>query len=157
MKIEIRNIIEPDCEVIFEWSNDPETRHYSFNSEPITWEEHLQWFHKKLSDKNCYWYHFSSEQTPIGHVRIEKNDVVIISITISPSFRKKGLGSSLIEAGCHNFWKSNNNDIIAYIKKCNIGSIKSFERAGFKKFSETLIKNEPCVVYKSIKNENRLF
>jgi len=156
MKIDIRQIIESDCAIIYEWANDPDTRRHSFNSEAIKGEEHQQWFYNKLSDDNCYWYHFSLEQNPIGHVRIEKNEDTIISVTIAPEFRRKGLGAEIIKIGCQAFWKSNNNDIIAYIKNTNPGSIKSFEKAGFKKDADIIIKHEPCVIFKATKDANRL-
>lgn len=156
MKLNTRPVNESDCGIIYEWANDIDARRHSFNSDPINWDEHQQWFFNKLSDDNSYWYLFSLENSPIGHVRIDKNESTIISVTVAPDFRKKGLGAEIIKIGCQTFWMTNHNDVLAYIKRTNPGSIKSFEKAGFKMYSDTLIKNEPSVIYKATKDANRL-
>ncbi|MEK7218316.1 MAG: UDP-2,4-diacetamido-2,4,6-trideoxy-beta-L-altropyranose hydrolase, partial [Patescibacteria group bacterium] len=37
-----------DGRTLWEWANDPTVRASAFSSDPIPWEEHMQWFGKKL-------------------------------------------------------------------------------------------------------------
>ncbi|MBO0939410.1 GNAT family N-acetyltransferase [Fibrella sp. HMF5335] len=131
-----------DAQLYFEWANDPATRQQSFNSEPITWENHVTWFTRKLADPNALLLVFEVPSgDPIGQVRFEKrpDGEVIIGISLDAFFRGKGLASTLIRAGvgvCRERWGSPATaghaiPISAYIKPENVASIRAFERAGF--------------------------
>lgn len=132
MNIKIRSASKVDAAYLFKLANDPATRKNSFNPKPIEWSEHKNWFSEKLKDPNSYIYIFSFEKQSIGTVRIDKReDETIIGVTLDPKYRGRGLGSKIILLGCNEFWKNNENAISAYIKKGNVGSIKSFKKAGF--------------------------
>jgi len=140
MNINIRSAEKEDAEYLFKLANDPGTRKNSFNPKPIEWSEHKSWFSEKLKDPDSYIYIFTLEKQSIGTVRIDKRkDKTIIGVTLDPNYRGRGLGSKIIRLGCNEFWKDNENAILAYIKKDNIGSVKSFEKAGFIYYSESII------------------
>ncbi|RMG69686.1 MAG: GNAT family N-acetyltransferase, partial [Chloroflexi bacterium] len=92
INIRLREIREEDCRLLWEWTNDPEVRAASFDSEPIPWVTHANWFTKKLQDPNSYIFvAIDRQDTPIGQVRFDRNDEdAVISINIAPN--KKGLG-----------------------------------------------------------------
>jgi len=147
MNINIRSAEKEDAEYLFKLANDPETRKNSFNPKPIEWPEHKSWFYEKLKDPNSYIYICSLEKQLIGTVRIDKReDETIIGVALDLSYRGLGLGSKIIRLGCNEFWKDNENAILAYIKKDNIGSIKSFEKAGFIYYCDSIIEDAESLI-----------
>jgi RimJ/RimL family protein N-acetyltransferase len=156
MNIEIRSAAKEDAEYLFKLANDPGTRKNSFNPKPIEWFEHKSWFSEKLQNPNSNIYIFLLEKQPIGTVRIDKReDETIISVTLDPNYRGLGLGSKIISLGCNEFWKDNENAILAYIKKENVGSIKSFEKAGFIYYSTSIVEGVESLILKAKKHEFR--
>ena len=47
--LSLRQVREDDCRLLWEWANDPEVRAVSFLSEPILWDQHVQWFKSKIN------------------------------------------------------------------------------------------------------------
>lgn len=134
--INIRKANENDLMLYFEWTNDEEVRKQSFNSEPIAFENHEKWFHKKIADANCLMLIFEdAQQVPIGQVRFENNEeerTSIIGISLDAYYRGKKLASKIVELAAVYFFKEHHNFTIqAYIKAENIGSIGAFSKAGF--------------------------
>ena len=147
-----------DAQLYFTWANDPITRQQSFNSAPISWENHVAWFTRKLTDRSALLLVFeTSENVPIGQVRFESFDEDLtgdvengytgigsqkiifslgeaISISVDAQFRGKGIASVLIEEACEVIRKQRvAKSITAYIKPDNMASVRAFERAGFAK------------------------
>lgn len=54
--ITIRNADIDDAELLYSWANDISVRINAFSQEDFTFEDHLIWFNKKLSDENCHIY-----------------------------------------------------------------------------------------------------
>ncbi len=127
-----------DAKLVFDWSNDPETRKNSFNSEPIEWSGHLSWFEQRLKQEDTILI-FEADSIPIGMVRFSfSGDKAIIGVIVAPVHRGKNYGSQIIALGSRVFSEKHPvTRISAFIKKENIGSIKSFEKANFK-FVKTL-------------------
>ena len=136
-----------DAKLIFDWANDVEVRAASFYSEPISWENHLNWFTKKLNDKNSLFLIFHQETKPVGLVRIDNSDEAIIGISIDSRFRGKRLAPTLLNKACSEFWKKHNQSVLAFIKNTNIASVKSFEAAGFKFHRNDTVNGNACSVY----------
>lgn len=147
MSIYIRSAAKEDAEYLFKLANDSGTRKNSFNPKPIQWSEHKSWFSERLKNPNSNIYIFSTEKQPVGTVRIDKQeDETIIGVTLDPNYRGLGLGSKIIRMGCNEFWENNENVILAYIKKENIGSIKSFEKAGFIYYRDSMIEGTESLI-----------
>jgi RimJ/RimL family protein N-acetyltransferase len=122
-----------DAKLVFDWSNDPETRKNSFNSEPIEWDGHLSWFEQRLKQEDMILI-FEAESIPIGMVRFSfSENNAVIGVIVDPANRGKNYGAQIIALGSSIFSKKHPvTSICAFIKKENIGSIKSFEKANFK-------------------------
>jgi len=93
----LRNASYSDMDLLYEWANDPNTRLNSFSSEIIPYDVHREWFKNKLESDSTriLIYHHGNEN--IGQVRIEtKGTTAKLSVSISPSHRKKGYGYKLI-------------------------------------------------------------
>lgn len=132
--ITVRKAVETDCEQIYEWANDVETRAASFNSSPIDWNTHRNWFLKRLLDLNCLLLICSSDQGySMGLVRFDlSGDEAIMSINLDPNIRGKGLASFIIIRTVNELLKGYSiSKVRAFIKPQNFRSAKAFERAGF--------------------------
>ncbi|MNE58469.1 hypothetical protein D3C80_1535010 [compost metagenome] len=75
-------------------------------------------------------------------------DETVIGITIDKAFRGQSIGYKILIEAC-NYYHSHYPDrtITAYIKKENIASINSFQKAGFTFATEKEIKGCPSMVY----------
>ena len=154
MKIIPRKAVESDLELYFDWANDIDTRNNSFNSQTIDFQTHTSWFLRKIVDNNTLMLVFENEDTiPVGQVRIEqKHEENIIGISIDKNFRGLGLAVQMLENTCKLFFEEFDEKIIhAYIKKNNLASVKSFNKAGFQEEKELLIGNEAS--YLLVKNK----
>jgi len=85
----------------------------------------------------------------VAIVRFELKEEWISGITLAPASRGKGIADKILALGLQEFSKYHSDDIIAFIKKENIGSVKIFERNGFKLLEDGAIKK-----YKWEYNEN---
>lgn len=131
-QLTLRKIQREDKNLIFEWANEEQTRFNSFNSNEIPYNNHSAWFDKKLIDKNACYYICEFNGEPTGLVRFDiKEDKLIIGITIDKRQRGKRLSSKFLSKACEIVTGQTQLPIIAYIKKENFPSIKSFEKAGF--------------------------
>lgn len=123
-----------DCELLFEWVNDPITRQMAFSSEQINYENHKKWFESKLSCHHSKIYVISDKSNSIGQVRFDKIDPFSyeIDIHLAPKARGKKYSVDMIRMSCIQFIKDCGNlDIVAAIKYNNIASYKAFRKAGF--------------------------
>lgn len=145
-----------DLDLYFEWTNDELVRSFSYQTDKISYESHVNWFHSKLIDSNCFMYLFENENgEKIGQVRIQKNGPnAIIGISIDKNHRGKSYASKMIKLASEEFLKLNPSNVIeAYIKTSNESSIIAFQKAGFT-FKEKLnYLNEDSLLYTKT-NEN---
>jgi RimJ/RimL family protein N-acetyltransferase len=151
-QLHLRQAKLTDVDLIFEWSNDQLVRQQSFNSDVIVYEPHCEWFTHKLNDKNSLLSILESDNKPASFLRIDiKVNNATIGVLTAPEFRGKGLASVFIQKGVAEYFKSNSLPILASIKKQNIASIKSFEKAGFSYLRDEEINQIDSVVYQIIK------
>lgn len=138
----LRRMRVEDKNLTFEWANDPIVRGNSFNTNSIPFEIHSSWFDKKLTEKNSWYYIGELNEVAVGLIRFDlKEDKLIIGITIDNRYRGQRLSSKLLTKACILASQQTDFPIVAYIKKENIASIKSFEKAGFVYQSNLKINN----------------
>jgi len=148
--IHLKQACESDCELVFLWANDPEARKESFSANLITWEEHVQWFEKKIMDKKCIFFiAFNGQAQPIGQVRFEVDGQdAVISLSIDSNFRGSGLSCPIIARAAEKMFNRRIvSRINAFIKPHNVRSIKAFELAGFRVVGQEIIKGENALHY----------
>ena len=145
----LRRVMLKDEKCIFDWANDSVTRDNSFSSNIISYNEHKIWFEHKLRSENSKLYIFEVNGIPASFLRFDKEgEKTVIGINISPNFRGKKLAPLFLKMSCEKYFEeANEQNIFAYIKKENIASIKSFERAGFKYRKELEINKTLAVEY----------
>ena len=134
-QVSLRPAEEGDCELLWQWRNEENTRRWSFNSDYIPYEEHKNWFLSKLNSANSEIFIVSDEsESEIGQVRfdISQGKSAEINISIEASKRNKGYGSATLRLACqYALGKFNIARVIAHIKEENKASISSFTKADF--------------------------
>lgn len=146
--IEYREATVKDDKLLFEWANDRLSRANSFNSNPILWEEHKNWLNEKINDDRVVLFIAEINKNPAGFIRFEtKKECAIVSVFVSEKYREKGLATEFIIDASKKYLKTHTLPIYAYIKKENIPSIISFEKANFLKFKEEIINGTKSYIY----------
>lgn len=134
LRFKIRLATAADCRAVWELANDPVVRAASFSSEPIPWEIHVNWFHRKLADANCLFYLAEdADSALVGQARydIEARQAVV-SIALIAAYRGKGYAAETLRRASRMVFESGAADLIrAYVKPDNAPSLRAFARAGF--------------------------
>jgi RimJ/RimL family protein N-acetyltransferase len=133
--ISCRKANESDMKLYFDWANDATVRENSYQSEPITLQNHKDWFLNKINDQNCQMLVFQNHlNQAIGQVRIQANadQNAVIGISNDVNHRGKGYAAGMIAMATDLFLKEHPHLVVsAYIKTENVASAKVFEKAGF--------------------------
>jgi UDP-2,4-diacetamido-2,4,6-trideoxy-beta-L-altropyranose hydrolase len=72
----------------------------------------------------------------------------VVGVLVDDDFRGKGLASVFLRETAHLYFKENKEYILAYIKENNAPSIKSFEKANYKRLRNELVHGHKSWVYK---------
>ncbi len=133
--LQIKKASEKEVELVFQLSNDPEVRALSFNQKPIEFQEHVNWYTKKIKDeKSLLLIGFVQDQF-VGQLRFDILDMqnAYVGISITQAFRGRGISELLMQKGIEALKKQQPEikTIIAYIKEENVGSQKYFAKCGF--------------------------
>jgi len=134
--LRLRPVDREDCELLFSWANNPDARAASFHSAEIPWEEHSQWFARRLADPQSVIYigeNLTGEE--IGEVRFQlEGEKGILSILVAPQFRRAGWGKDLIVFSIRALARARGlRRVDAYVKPDNRASIRLFESIGFRR------------------------
>ena len=154
--IVLRPVREDDCDLIWQWANEPVVRAVSFSSESIPWERHVQWFESKIKDESCHFFLAVNHQgAPFGQVRFDiQGKEAIISTSIAKYFRGFGYGSLLIELASRRLFEITEiRQINAYIKIDNDVSKRAFETAGYLEGQQLIIQDQPALEMIFLKNK----
>lgn len=146
--LRFRKATPSDMMQVFEWSNDPLSRANSYFSEPIPLETHEKWFSARLMDPKSFIFIAEVDHKPAGMVRysLDQNNAVV-GILIGEEYRGQGLASDFLIETAKLYFKENHLPVFAYIKVQNTASVKSFEKAGYKKLREEEVHGVESVVY----------
>ncbi|GAB6100050.1 hypothetical protein JCM16358_19290 [Halanaerocella petrolearia] len=140
MNISLREVTKNDCDLLFEWVNDPVVRENSFNNEFIKYEEHKKWFKEKFNSSSSFIYIALLNDKEIGQIRIDiEGGNGYIDYSIAKEYRCNGYGSRLL-IKIFNFIKKSKNvnikNLIGKVKYNNLASRKSFEKARYRKLEK---------------------
>jgi RimJ/RimL family protein N-acetyltransferase len=130
-----------DEALVLEWANDALTRRNAFNPERISAATHQAWFRDRLRcQDSCRFYIIGTRNgVPLGQVRFEcREHGWEISYVLSPYFRGRGLGRSLLAAALDQF-KSElpSAKVFGRVKPANVRSVKVFEALAFDRAAES--------------------
>lgn len=133
MDLNLREITDADAQLLFDWANDPLVRENAIHSEPIQWENHLNWFESKLKSSDTFIYIAIADDVEVGQIRFDLNDGCYeIDYSIASAQRGKGFGNKMVGAGIAKMRSQfPGTPIKALVKKANIASMRVFEKLGF--------------------------
>lgn len=147
-RLRLKAVSADDCKLIWQWANAPDVRARSFSSQPIPWDEHVQWFKAKQKALDCRFYlAIDPHDIPLGVIRFDLHqDNATVSVTIDSQFRAQGYGNQLINlASTKLFRTSNVAYIYAYIRPDNQASLRAFQKAGFRELGTVTHKELPAL------------
>ena len=131
----LRRAVKEDSRLVYSLSNDPSVRRQSISKEQITWDEHLNWFEKKILDEeHIFLLAFDKKGNFIGQIRFQmENNAAVVSISIADQFRGKGFSKKMLVQASQRVFREKNrvNSILAFIKPDNDASINAFKSAKF--------------------------
>lgn len=130
----LRSVGASDEELLLKWANDKTVRKNAFHQNPISQEEHKNWFRKALLDKSIIIFILIKNEVPVGQCRLNvEGDVAEIDYSIEKSFRGQGAGKTLLEL-VENEVKLKFPQIkrlIGKVKPENLASVQCFERSKY--------------------------
>jgi RimJ/RimL family protein N-acetyltransferase len=128
-----------DSNQLFEWTNDPTVRQYSFNPNPVSRAEHELWFATRLADPDSLL--LIAEQPDhgslVGIIRFQVADQqATLSYSLDAKYRGLGLAPLLLLAGTRYLTRAfpKVQRILGHVQRHNIASVKAFDRIGFCRF-----------------------
>ena len=121
-----------DMDLLFRWANDGEVRKNSFSVKEIAYEEHVEWFKKKIGGGESQIYIFGNGEHEIGTLRLDfEGNEAVISYSIAAEYRKKGYGTVMIKLAEQKV--PHRTLMKAWVKEENIASNKIFIKLGYKR------------------------
>lgn len=139
---------ESDARLVMNWRNDPDTRRFSFNSQPKKWEDFQKEYNETYFPKNSIPPHFgiipeSGEKAVFLRsltycYKTDLQNCFDISINVGPEFRGKGLGQKALRDFSKLIFNFGAKYIIAEIKIENITSQLAFLKAGFQEYDQII-------------------
>ena len=130
----LRKGTEEDLDLIYRWANDPVTRANSFSTDPIPYQDHVNWFHRMLNNPDRILYIMMADTKPVGQIRLDmEGEEAEISYSIAPKERGKGYGQKIIKLICEEVQKNMPEvlTLVASVKEANLASQKCFLSNGF--------------------------
>lgn len=129
-----RTAKESDCESVYLWRNHPSTRAYFFNSSPVNFFEHRQWFEKVVHGNSALLYIIEdTKDGPLGVVRFDIDaSSAEVHIYLVPNKQKLGLGLKVLNVAVEKLMLEHSiSKLISRVLPENTASIKLFNKAGF--------------------------
>jgi RimJ/RimL family protein N-acetyltransferase len=135
--LRLRPVEEGDEELLYTWVNDPEARRSAFLPEPVGWEEHRNWFARRLADGGTLIYIAELPGAlPAGQARFEINrdGDAVVDVGVDRNWRGLGLAPALLERATRLlFAGSGAHRAVALVRPENEPSLRAFRRAGYRR------------------------
>lgn len=152
MEITLRKARLNDSEIVLSWRNEPTTIPWMGATRALSFDEHQSWFVKTLHDLNCLFLIIEADAEPVGQIRYHQNNDLMkntakVSINIAHKMHGKGVASIAFRRGSElvrEFGFAQN--IFAYVRSDNIGSIRAMENAGFLRDKTVIMHDTPHLI-----------
>jgi UDP-2,4-diacetamido-2,4,6-trideoxy-beta-L-altropyranose hydrolase len=133
LPITLRPATAHDCRQVWFWRNDEETRRASFDSRPIPWPAHQQWFLDGLQSRNRKIYIILAGDQSSGVARLDLDGgQAVVSIHLGREYRGRGVGPAALRALADLAFGDLGLDcLLASVKAENRASLSAFRKAGF--------------------------
>jgi UDP-2,4-diacetamido-2,4,6-trideoxy-beta-L-altropyranose hydrolase len=152
--IRLRAASSDDAVLLWQWSNDAETRKNSFDSRPVLWTSHVEWYRAKLASRSTRIWILELRGIPVGQIRYDRSDSTTaqISFSIAPHYRGRRLGTKLLQLSAERAateLRVKRLQGITFVE--NIASARSFVGAGFTA-EQTTIAGRGCLIFTRVCN-----
>jgi RimJ/RimL family protein N-acetyltransferase len=117
----LRGATSADLDFLYNLRNHESVRPHCFNSDPITWAEHVSWWARR--DETVYVGERDGVQ--VGYLRLKP--LMDVTYAVEPFWRGHGFATEMlrqVDAG---------RKAVALIKSGNHASMRAAEHAGFRK------------------------
>ncbi|SEQ37163.1 UDP-2,4-diacetamido-2,4,6-trideoxy-beta-L-altropyranose hydrolase [Pseudomonas sp. NFACC02] len=132
--LELRLATSRDATLLFQGRNAAHVRRWAFNSDPIDWDSHIDWFERSLSHPRRRILIAETARGPVGMVRYDREgDSVEVSIYLFDGHAGVGWGQVLLSSG-ERFLRRHWPDIRiirAQVLADNAVSVSLFQKAGY--------------------------
>lgn len=127
-----------DADLVYRWRNDPATRRYFFDPQPLDPSRHAGWYARLLADSDRVLLIAQDGDRAVGAIRYDIEDgEADISVFLDPEARGLGFGLHLIRSGSH--WLAVHRPEVrrlnARIRPENQASLAAFTAAGFVEYA----------------------
>ena len=131
--VRLRGALAADCERVWVWRNDPETRAASLDQDEIPWEVHERWFGETLGRTDRRLYIVVADGHDTGAVRLDVVDgEATVHIHLAPEARYRGIGTAALRAVVGEAFDGLGlTRILGVIRPDNQPSLAAFAKAGF--------------------------
>ena len=131
--VRLRAAMIADCERVWVWRNDPETRAASLDQEAIAWEVHESWFNETLRRTDRRLYIIVADGRDTGAVRLDVTDgEARVHIHLAPEARYRGIGPAALRAVVGEAFDGLGlTRVLGVIRSDNQPSLAAFAKAGF--------------------------
>lgn len=123
----VRRATKDDAVDVWKWRQDAHTRAMSRSQDEVPLEAHMGWFAAALADPGRTLLIGEADGCKVGMVRLDRGEVVEVSINVNPDQRGRGHGQALLLGALEGVAE----DVWAEIREDNVASQRIFERAGF--------------------------
>lgn len=146
----LRQAVPQDIDLLFRWANEESVRKNSFDSAPIVWENHVQWYKLKLKDLSCKIFILIDQNaTAVGQIRLDKvDDCWEIDYSIDVNHRGKGYGKLIVNLILDKV--APGSQLKAIVKSNNSASLSVFRKL---EFEENFANHETHVFRKKINGD----
>ncbi len=133
--IYLRKATINDRDLLYMWTNDPEVRRNSFNTTPVLYEDHKNWFEHMMMDDKVIQYILMEDDTPIGQIRLNVyGSEAEIGYSISKDQRGHGYGETILKLIMQEVKDlyPHIKRLVAKVKPDNTASRRLFEKEDYK-------------------------
>ena len=125
-----------DMMLYFTWVNDPVVRKNAFQSEPIDFATHREWFANVIADENVQMWVLEVDDIPVGRVRrmfegdgsrMQKESdgrTALIDYSVASEQRGHGYGQRMLALAEHEVTRR--TILVGQVKEENIASRRTF-------------------------------
>lgn len=136
-ELRLRPAVEPDRDLLLAWRNDPAAVRFSRGHRAVLPQEHRAWFSARLIDPSTRIWIGEVDGVAVGQVRVDVDaGTGLVSLVVAPEARGRGLAVPLLwglEIALRGDLQV--GDLVAEVHVENEASIRTFERAGYRRRS----------------------
>ena len=146
----LRTADESDAFWLWQLANDPVAREFSLNHGAIPWADHVDWLAEVLEAPDRRLWIAEEQGMPVASIRFDRcrQQSAQVSFAVTPDQRGRGLGTRLLAmASDRACGELGVQKIVGTVFSQNVGSVRAFQKAGFKREGTGTGSPQHCVAF----------